>query len=373
MTKNEFKTQRIRKYKFIHILFLICIIYIMRKTRNYKRKNKKNISKKNKKQKGGIGEYDDELVLIGYFTNDLLKRLPGNSNILLMLSPIHVSKSYSLETSNKEGIYTGFDRQSYPSREIRIGMNPLTAILSDFWTHSSPHNRVYYFRDMGYNFKINIEKLNLLPNLKNINIYRLLSRGLNICDRNNNELMIRDNTILELLAKYVDLKYNDLLVNTSIESINSEQHHQPKFIKNISTDEYYSKQPHYNKKNLLEDIKKEIIKYFENSSGYNNVYGPINETLFLPLKKIKNDYNDYNYILLKDAIEALERAYPSLIARVLLETDAELAGEESRNVRQSRASRIMEEGMERIKRNSKASEKNIQQEDPDFPEEEEDF
>ena len=208
---------------------------------------------------------------------------------------------------------------------------------------------------------------------ENINIYRLLSRGLNICDRNNNELMIRDNTILELLAKYVDLKYNDLLVNTSIESINSEQHHQPKFIKNISTDEYYSKQPHYNKKNLLEDIKKEIIKYFENSSGYNNVYGPINETLFLPLKKIKNDYNDYNYILLKDAIEALERAYPSLIARVLLETDAELAGEESRNVRQSRASRIMEEGMERIKRNSKASEKNIQQEDPDFPEEEEDF
>ena len=68
---------------------------------------------------------------------------------------------------------------------------------------------------------------------------------------------------------------------------------------------------------------------------------------------------DFPEISLKDGIEVLERKYPSLLARVLLDTDAKLAGEEPHNVRQSRTSRIMEEGMERLKKKSISSEKNV--------------
>jgi hypothetical protein len=123
-------------------------------------------------------------------------------------------------------------------------------------------------------------------------------------------------------------------------------------------------------------MKNEILTYLKNGGGYLQFTYNLNhqkyDNTFSVFEDYKNKNNPYS-IPLKDAIEALERAYPTLIARVLLETDAELAGEEPRHVRQSRASRIMKEGMERIEDERKEKSERLESiPHPEFPDNSED-
>jgi hypothetical protein len=281
----------------------------MRKTRNYKRKNKKSTRKniKNKNQKGGMFSNENDHILVGYILT---------SNVQIS-TPIIVDKNYTLDMT-LAGPYSSYNSFNM-SYNLDILLRPMHIRYANNNTPSGNESINLPYKIVNNIFKISLSKLNSSPNLKNINIYRLIDRGENmkyhtnnveLYDENNNLIKFmfgQDNTI-KMLADYVDLKYYNIKV--------------------FQDRNYNRSYPE-----SLTEFKSMVLAQIQKTDQY------------ITTVRI----GDFPEIPLKDGIEALERAYPSLIARVLLDTDAKLVGEEPREVRQSRASRIMEEGMTRIK------------------------
>jgi hypothetical protein len=337
----------------------------MRKTHNYKRKKfkknvtRKSINRKSKKQTGGMIGNENQLILVGYYRRNSDDSYVGRDSI-----PIVVSSNYTFYYEYKSSSYRLFGNMITRTNDAFNMITRMLTYQDNFIDELDTYDYSQFRSDSILEsiknkiiFNIYLNRLNLLYNLKNINIYRLHHRGVNIIMNSDNgdtnsifqyniddgpriydDKYVEYNKLIALLADYVDLKYYKILFRTQT----------PKTVE-------YEPGEHVTYNDTMDfDVN------ITDNEKLNQMKIEINEKIV-------------NYKILKNDIELLERLYPTLIARVLLETDAELAGEEPREVRQSRASRIMEEGMERIKKNSKASEKNIQQEVPDFPEEEVDF
>lgn len=281
----------------------------MRKTRNYKRKNKKSTRKniKNKKKKGGMFSNENDHILVGYILT---------SNVQIS-TPIIVDKNYTLDMT-LAGPYSSYNSFNM-SYNLDILLRPMHIRYANNNTPSGNESINLPYKIVNNIFKISLSKLNSSPNLKNINIYRLIDRGENmkyhtnnveLYDENNNliKFMFRQDNTIKMLADYVDLKYYNI-----------------KLFQDRNYNQSYPES--------LTEFKSMLLAQIQKTDQY------------ITTVRI----GDFPEIPLKDGIEALERAYPSLIARVLLDTDAKLVGEEPREVRLSRASRIMEEGMTRIK------------------------
>lgn len=295
-----------------------------KKRKNFKNKttkNKQRRTKKNKKMIGGTIEENmnnfGENILIGFGISGGQKYyLYANKNIKYDISeasdeslrrydsylPCDLDVIYKIYF-NKNWIYEG-------SFSISIPVNK---------------SKVIY---------LSLENLSSLPNIHNLNIYRIFNDGATLFDNNGNVFLekykrkieinknIFSNSIirnelnnniflLDLLAFYVDLKYHKILI------VNKKIHgnENNRIMYNRTTDSL----------NLNKDDG-HPLNYFKN-------------IILIELEK---------YPKLKEEIMNLERTYPYLIARVLLETDAELAGEEPRENRMRRASSILEEGMKKF-------------------------
>lgn len=299
----------------------------MRNTRNYKRKNRRHTRKyKNIKQhkKGGSPEDGNDLIIVGYVRTTYPYPFTNQT------TPMIVEKSFSMNSKNYiySELYSMFiisSNKLVRDKNNRRVMNKFNYFYSSGFYEP---NKNHFSEFSQYKeFSTSLSKLNSLPNLKNINIYRLIDRGVSI-----NDLIIG---VDSMLADYVDLKYNNISVRKDKLGIITITEN-PLSYQYIGNEEKYPLSWNEQYK-TIQDFKKGII----DSIKIGKIYGEM---------EFQGEwYSDNDFL---KGIEALERSYPTLIARVLLETDAELAGEEPHEIRQSRASRIMEEGMERLKKNT---------------------
>jgi hypothetical protein len=335
-----------------------------KKRKNFKNKTKRNKlrrTKKNKNKKmigGEIGDtasYLGNYVLIGFTKINLMRPKP------LPHPTDHITSSmineYTLETplfapKNFENYDTNFilndekkyecvyDTDLYGSQclcdDYRYWtlckiFNPWSA-----WTIYNKRIRSYskkrtscnnFYYDKNFDdLTLILPNLNLLPKVKNINIYKLMLCNVEFLDENNKNISlssIKDITY-DLLSEYVDLKYYHIVENCDYKFENIYEDNSNKELRKNGKD-----------MNFI------IVTDYE----CQKIYGM---TIKDKCKQLKNEIIESLDDEDRKSIEELERTYPSLIARVLLETDAELAGEEPRENRIRRASYILEEGMKKF-------------------------
>lgn len=297
-----------------------------KKRKNFKNKTKRNKLRrtkknKNKKMIGGTIEENmnnfGENILIGFSISNRQKYyLYANKNIKY---DVNEASDQSLRRYDS---YLPCDLDVI--YEIYFNKNWIYERLSLFGIPVNKNKFIY----------LSLENLSSLPNIHNLNIYRIFNDGAKLFDNNGNVFLEKykrkieinknifsnsiirnelDNNIflLDLLAFYVDLKYHKILIVSKTIRGNTNNI----IMYNRTTDSL----------NLNKDDG-HPLNYFKN-------------IILIELEK---------YPKLKEEIMNLERTYPYLIARIILETDAELAGEEPRENRMKRASSILEQGMKKF-------------------------
>lgn len=348
----------------------------MRKTRHNKnnKKVRKTYKKRNNyKQKGGeLGDtasYLNNHIFIGY----RMSNFSPNNNWMVEYptsASIFVPKNYDFNILHLMGNF--FDKVVHPDHTSKkyyentfygFYLNDLAMILKNIY--SANGNVSVMMRPMYGSMKcfLVLPYLNLLPNLRNLNIYRLIIDGNIIMDESENIYithMLKNAPLTGKIADYIDLKYHNIVYKSEHYTGNS--YRIPTLITNENKNSFIPQN-----KSIVEytnELKKEILdqlnrKYPPNDQGIEydiystNINRNKHQIQFLSeiQQPTKNGDNyDYYLVSLKEFIMKLERMYPSLIGRVLLETDAELAGEEPRSTRMMRASETFEKGMQKIEK-----------------------
>ena len=360
-----------------------------KKRKNFKNKTKRNKQRrtrknKNKKMIGGeIGDtasYLGNHVFVGYKVQPVTGGNIAGYNIGSsdVTTSIFVNKNFRNDITNyvnvnyptKHGNHEPFFPNNIFKNNLFDLLNPLNTdlITGNYWDA----NNNWGIKNPHIKNILILPYLNLLPNVKNINIYKMILSGV-VCftdedgNKSINDIINNSNReVIEKMAEFIDFKYYKILEqkpNGTLYGNGSRSMIDDETFKRIYRER-------------CEQLKNEIMTILDYGDGsYNNtnelmlfistdrgqfdlkIPDNLNKNLRHPTQ---NGQELKNYLFLKDFIMSLEREYPSLIARVLLETDAELAGEEPRKNRMRRASSILEEGMKKLSsvQMKKESEKN---------------
>ena len=352
-----------------------------KKRKNFKNKTKRNKQRrtrknKNKKMIGGeIGDtasYLGNHVFVGYKVQPVTGGNIAGYNIGSsdVTTSIFVNKNFRNDITNyvnvnyptKHGNHEPFFPNNIFKNNLFDLLNPLNTdlITGNYWDA----NNNWGIKNPHIKNILILPYLNLLPNVKNINIYKMILSGV-VCftdedgNKSINDIINNSNReVIEKMAEFIDFKYYKILEqkpNGTLYGNGSRSMIDDETFKRIYRER-------------CEQLKNEIMTILDYGDGIfeagKNITGAIiTNTITTQHGQMNVDFPNFvnnlkhpiydgkeieSYFFLKDFIMSLEREYPSLIARVLLETDAELAGEEPRKNRMRRASSILEEGMKKL-------------------------
>lgn len=317
-----------------------------KKRKNFKNKTKRNKLRrtrknKNKKMIGGeIGDtasYLGNHIFIGYKVQTVNGGNVAGYNIGSsdITTSIFVNKNFSNDITNyvnviyptKHGNHEPFFPNNIFKNNLFDLLNPLNTnlITKNYWeADKNPHIK---------NILI-LSYLNLLPNVKNINIYKMILSGV-VCftdedgNKGINDIINNSNReVIEKISEYIDLKYYKIFEQKP----NGSNGNGSRMVIDDETFKQIYRMTIYER---CEQLKNEIISILDYGDGsYNNTTtsmlfistdrGQIDLKISDNLNKnlrhpTQNGQELKNYIFLKDFIMSLEQTYPRLIPRVILD------------------------------------------------------